>query len=198
MNEYSINIPADTDSMRINHLPFLLELNEFKGKDISIVDKCRLNSVFTGIDFDTLKKHSKADNLALFNEITKSYGEYTPKAIPTELNYEGKCYTLRIDFTLHPVDWDDDLKRAWDGFKDNPIDLVSFIYIEKGMAYGEGDEQQNPINPREARNEIFEKHLPLSTFLDIQGFFLWSYTVLQLHLTTEKNRKKQRIKRSLR
>jgi len=198
--EEIINIPAHIDEMRINHLPFLLERSKLpKSKnDISIIDKCKLNSLFTGIPLVKMKRYSASDNRELFDTIENCYETYVASPCPLELTYEGMTYTFRFDFTLHPVDWDDDYKTAQPEFENNPIDIVSFAYIEKGMAYGESDEQQNPKNPRHLRNEVFKKHLPLSTFLDIQGFFLLSYNVLQLYLTTEKIQHLQKKVESLR
>jgi hypothetical protein len=196
MVEDIINVPAHIDDMRIDKLSFLLERTKFpKSKnDISIVDKCKLNSMFTQIELSKMKQYSSQANKDLFNTIEDCYETYEPKAIPLELEYEGKKFTLRIDFTQHPVDWADDLQQAQDDFINNPIDLVSFMYIEEGLSYGEADPHQNVLNPRSVRNEIFAKHLPLSTYLDIQGFFLASWNVVRLYLTVEKSklRKKER------
>ena len=191
-----INIPESTDEMRIEHLKFLLELAKFDDEP-NIIDKCRLNSIFTGIPIQKMKRYSATDNKNLFDSINEVFAKHTTKPCPLELTYEGQTYTFRFDFTLHPIDWDDDYKNAQDKFEENPIDLVSFCYIEKGMSYGESDEQQNPKNPRSVRNEVFKKHLPLSTYLDIQAFFLLSYNVLQRYLTTERLHESIRKIRSL-
>lgn len=193
----TINIPASVEEMRIKHLPFLLQLHDVSHvpiDDLEIKEVCRLNSIITEIPEAQLKRYTPIDNRNLLKKIIETIGVYTPKPCPDYLQFNGVKYTFRGDFTKHPVDWADDLSHAQKRFVDNPIDIVSFCYIEEGLSYGEPDEHQNPKNPRSKRNEIFREHLPLSTFLDIQAFFLLSYKELKQYLTRAK---RQRLKRML-
>lgn len=193
----TVYIPASFDEMRIKHLPFLLQLHDISHIPIDELDfkeVCRLNALITDVPESQLKRYTAIDNKRLLIKIIQTIGKYETKPCPSELNFNGVTYTFRGDFTKNPVDWADDLSYAEKSFSDNPIDIISFCYIEKGMSYGEPDEHQNPKNPRSKRNEVFREHLPLSTFLDIQAFFLLSYKELRLYLTRAKN---QRLKRML-
>lgn len=200
MESEIVNIPESLDEMRIKHLPFLLALHEISHipiDEIPILEVVRLNAMITELPKSTLNRYTGKANRDLFRTIVSVIKEYKQKPIPNELTFEGVTYTLRPDFTKHPIDWADDLQHAEKNFKDNPIDIVSFCYIEQGMTYGEPDEHQNSKNPRSVRNKVFEKHLPLSTYLDIQAFFLWSWQELQPYLTKEKLRKQIRMLKSI-
>jgi hypothetical protein len=173
----TITIPESISEMRIKHLPFLLELNDISHipvDEIDIVEVARLNSIITGTSFEQHKRYTGISNRNVFKKILEVIAQYKQDRCPDFLEYNGVKYTFRADFTKHPVDWADDLSHAEKNFAKNPIDIISFCYIEDGMSYGEPDQHQNPKNPRAERNKVFEEHLPLSTFLDIQAFFLWS------------------------
>jgi hypothetical protein len=192
MGSETVNIPESPDEMRLRHLPFLLGLHEVSHipiDEIPTLEVCRLNSIITGVPREKLGRYTGKANRDLFKTVLEVIKEYKPKPIPQEIEFNGQVYTLRGDFTKNPIDWADDLQHAEQHFKDNPADLVSFCYIEKGMEYGQPDGHQNPINPRSKRNKVFEEHLPLSTFLDIQAFFLWSWHELQPFLIKEKLKK---------
>lgn len=177
-----IKIQASIEDMRIDKLPFFLALAELGTTDIDIVDQCKLNAIFTGIELDQMKKYSADANRDLFDTIM-SVCKHEPKPIPLELTYEGQKYTFRhLDFTHNSIDWIDDLRNAQENFKTNPIDLVSFCYIEDGLSYGEPDEHQNQKNPRSVRNEVFAKHLPITIYFDVSAFFLLSWNAVQQFL----------------
>lgn len=192
MKAKTINIPQTVADMRIKHLPFLLELRELvnKGEDLHIIEICKLNSKYTGIPYNELKEYSKDQNRKLFKHILDTFDTYEPGKVPLSLEYEGAKYVFNMDFSKMPVVWFLDVDSI--NFEENPADLISFCYIEEGHKYGETDEHQNLTNPRSQRNEVFEKHLPLNTFLDIQGFFLESWSVLQKWSTKAKSLAKER------
>lgn len=202
MQTETIEIPESASEMRIKHLPFLLALIDFEGMepaDIPIEDIVHLNALFLGVEIRKLYRYQPEDNRRLFMEINSRLSEHVSQPLPLRLEYEGKAYTLRNPFIENPVDWKMDLIEAEPGFKDDPIDIVSFCYVEEGMAYGESTEQQTQKNPRHVRNAVFREHLPLSTFLDIQAFFLKSWPELQKCSTQEKIKREQakRLKRKL-
>ena len=192
MQTETIEIPENAHEMRIKHLPFLLALIDFEGMepaDIPIEDIVRLNAMFLCLEVRQLSRYKPEDNRTLFMEINQRLNQHEPQAIPLRLEYEGKAYTLRNPFIENPVDWKMDLIDAEPNFKDDPIDIISFVYVEEGMAYGESTEQQTQKNPRSVRNAVFREHLPLSTFLDIQAFFLKSWPELRLSSIMAKNRR---------
>jgi len=189
-----IRIPEDVHSMKVHHVHFLLELKKFEDKDPSDAEMCRMNALFTELDLKTVQRFNKRDNKKIWNEIVQSFGNYKPKKkIPAKLEYDGKVYTFRSDFTKFPTDWFIDYSGA--NFELDPIDLISFVYIEEGLSYGEVDKHSNIINPRAERNEVFKKHLPLDTYLDIEGFFLKSWSVLApLLIQTQKGKRRKKPK----
>lgn len=192
MESNTIKVPINVDEMRIRHLPFLTMLNDLKGEEPKIEDVVEMNSKFTGVPIGKMKRYTPRDNMNLFNQILKSFDTYIQKAIPTELDYEGQKYNFVTDFTKLPVDWFVDMTDA--DFEENPIDIMAFCFIEDGLTYGEPDEFENVINPRFKRNDIFKKHVPLSLFLDVQGFFLLNWNVflkLQAQKRKEETQKKK-------
>lgn len=186
-----IRIPDSVHSMKVHHVHFLLELKKFEDKDPTDAEMCRMNALFIDMDLAIVKRFPRRDNKKIWNEIVESFGHYQPKEkIPAYLIYDGKKYTFRSDFTKFPTDWFIDYSDA--NFELNPIDLISFCYIEEGLSYGEVDEHSNIINPRADRNKVFKEHLPLDTYLDIEGFFLRSWNVLEKLLTQHQKGRKRK------
>ena len=187
----TITIPPTINDMRINHLPFLLKLREF-GKVPPHKEICKMNASFTGVPYGQMKRYTQEANKNLFNEIVKSFDGYQQKPIPLSLEYEGVKFNFISDFTKLPYEWFIDESEV--DFMENPIDLVSFCYIEDGMTYGEADEHQNVLNPRSVRSKIFEKNIPLNLYLDIQGFFLLNWNVLMKSSQEARSQRKSKKK----
>ena len=194
MESNIIKVPINVDEMRIRHLPFLTMLNNLDG-EAKIEDIVEMNSKFTGIPIGKMRRYTPKDNITLYNQILKSFNSYIQKPIPTDLTIksdDGEVikYNFVTDFTKLPVDWFVDMSEA--DFESNPIDIMAFCFIEDGLSYGEPDEFENVINPRSKRNEVFRSHVPLSLFLDVQGFFLLNWNVfqkLQIERKKEETRK---------
>jgi len=193
MESNTIKVPINVDEMRIRHLPFLTMLNNLDG-EAKIEDIVEMNSKFTGIPIGKMRRYTPKDNITLYNQILKSFNSYIQKPIPTDLTIksdDGEVikYNFVTDFTKLPVDWFVDMSEA--DFENNPIDIMAFCFIEDGLSYGEPDEFENVINPRSKRNEVFRSHVPLSLFLDVQGFFLLNWNVF-LKLQTERKKEETR------
>ena len=193
MESNIIKVPINVDEMRIRHLPFLTMLNNLDG-EAKIEDIVEMNSKFTGIPIGKMRRYTPKDNITLYNQILKSFNSYIQKPIPTDLTIksdDGEVikYNFVTDFTKLPVDWFVDMSEA--DFENNPIDIMAFCFIEDGLSYGEPDEFENVINPRSKRNEVFRSHVPLSLFLDVQGFFLLNWNVF-LKLQTERKKEETR------
>lgn len=56
----------------------------------------------------------------------------------------------------------------------SPLDVLSLIYIEEGMKYGQVDDRNRVMNPKDKRMEVFED-FPGDEFLNVFAFFLTSY-----------------------
>jgi len=194
--EQKIEIPSKVEYMEIKHVHFMLELTKFKGTEPGANDIARLNALFTGVPLVKMKRFSPRANRNLLNQIMTAVQTYQQSAIPIFLEYPNPDYNKQIhsedkktirynfikDFTNLPVDWFQDMDQAV--FDENPVDLMAFCFIEDGLEYGHPDGQNNVINPRSKRNEVFLKHVPLNLYLDVQAFFLASWNVLQ-KLSTE-------------
>ncbi len=196
MESNTIKVPINVDEMRIRHLPFLTMLNNLEGEP-KIEDVVEMNSKFTGVPIGRMRRYTVRDNMNLYNQILNSFNTYIQKPIPTDLTIktdggEVVKYNFVTDFTKLPVDWFVDMSEA--DFENNPIDIMAFCFIEDGLSYGEPDKHENVINPRSKRNEVFRSHVPLSLFLDVQGFFLLNWNVfqkLQIERKKEETRKQK-------
>jgi len=186
-SEIKIKIPSSVQNMQIKHVKYLhglsrlvedQEVKDYDSVEPSDEELCYLLSVFTGITMDVFKVTTKLDNLELFQVINGVFKTYIKNlTIPDHLEYEGQRYTLQTDFTKLPTSWFMDLSVSdWD---ENPEDLMSFCYIEEGMTYGETDKHGGIVNPRAKRNEVFNKHVPLDLYLDVNGFFLDKWSLLR-------------------
>lgn len=199
-----INIPLSTEDLRIKHLPALLAFADFKGKEydeITIQERLNVNSLFTGIPIDELKKYKLSSNNQLFNGISNSFSNFkTSKTGPLrELIFDIKDpnnperiikqkYHFVSDFTKLPTGWFVDATNI--DFKKEPIRIPAMCYFEEGMNYAEQDQYLNILNSSLNRVKIFEEQLPLNVFLDVQVFFLLSYAEwMNLSTASEKRRK---------
>lgn len=163
--------------LRIDKLEYFEILHNVKDLElIPIRDRVKLNSVFTGLDEKYLLTVTKQSNYKLSKAINELVEQYTPKAIPTKLKFDGQVYTLREDLGKMPTAFWVDISNQ--DIEKNPIRMASSIYIEEGMQYSELDANKNWLNPVSKRDKIFKEQLPLETYLDIQGFFLTKYNEL--------------------
>lgn len=186
--EYKIEIPAKVEYMRVKHIPFLLELQKYEKTEPTIGAITRMVSMFVEIPLVKLKRFPQNQIREVFNAIVKAFGTYKQSPIPMTLTYpneEGDEVEFEFikDFTKLPVDWFIDFDKV-ESLDDNPIEMMGFSYVEKGMEYGQADKHENVINPRSVRNKIFAEHLPLNVYMDVQAFFLSNWNILQ-QLSTE-------------
>jgi len=179
-----IKIPATVRDMTMKHLPFLewlVKLNE-ENRDILDLTPPELHeglALFTGIPKQQFGMYLLKSNYQLMEQILLAYGKRDDNTkIPYELTYEDKTYVFQSDFTKLPARWHVDTSEA--DVNENPIDIMSFCYVEKGMVYGQTGDHNVIINPRSGRNEVFEKHVDLELFLAVQAFFLESWNVLRI------------------
>jgi len=90
---------------------------------------------------------------------------------------EVKGLTFRMDYDKMSAGWWNHVNNL--NMKDNPMELLGLVYIEKGMGYAEVDKHSNVINPVIERQKILENELFLSDFLDVAAFFLNAYVILK-------------------
>ena len=198
-----IKIPASVKEMKLKHLPFLdwlVKLNEEKVDilDLPPVEIYEALELFTGIPKQQFGKYLLKSNYRLLEQILLAYGRREEVEIPYELEYDGNVYLFQSDFTKLPTRWHVDTSEA--DVNKTPVDIMSFCYVEKGMVYGQTGDHNVILNPRSGRNKVFQEHVNLELFLAVQGFFLESWSVLQIlpearqrHEAIEKRRQRMAI-----
>lgn len=194
-----IKIPKDITRMRINHLPFLSKLAELGEKEYSIREIREMNAAFLGVPFDQFPNYRPKDDMMIFKTICEAItnkgkqseqgetftapdgNEYIEP--DSEVEYNGITYTFRKDFTKLPTNWYMDVDIAFEvhgeGFEKMPELMAAFCYIEKGLRYSQKDENKVVVNSVMERAKVFKEHMPLNKFMNLQGFFLWKWNVLQ-------------------
>lgn len=193
-----IKIPKDITQMRIKHLAFVSKLAELGEKEYSIREVREMNAAFLQVPFDEFPNYRPMDDMKIFTTICKAINS-GPKQLdpntfvaadgneyiepPESVEYDGLTYTLRKDFTKLPTSWYMDIDIAFEihgeGFEQMPELMAAFCYIEKGLPYAQKDENKVVVNSVMDRAKVFTEHMPLNTFMNLQGFFLWRWNVLQ-------------------
>jgi hypothetical protein len=196
-----IRIPDTVKDMSVAHLPFymaLAELTPEDGKinetildDLDAVEIADLNVLFFGSDPGEFDIYTKASNKQILAEIAKSCTSYDPGEIVPEITINDITYVWQQDYSKMPVSFHRDISRA--DFQEHPLDLVGLCYVEEGFTYNQLDTQKNIVNPLRERGEVFRKYMSLDKYLDLQGFFLASYSVFRPYLKAKaalKNRRR--------
>ena len=208
-----IKIPKNITEMRIKHLAFISKLAELGEKEYSISEIRQMNAAFLQVPFDEFPNYRPKDDIRIFTTICKAISTKPKQANektfigpdgkeyiePDEsVEYNGIIYTLRKDFTKLPTSWYMDIDIAFEmhgeGFEKMPELMAAFCYIEKGLLYGQKDENKVVINSVMDRSKVFAEFMPLDKFMNLQGFFLWRWHVLQ-PLLMEARAKRKRIQR---
>ena len=172
VKQIEVKIPSKISGFRIKHFDALVKLDEIESPmDATITQKIEINSAFTGIPIEQLRQADVKSQNAVYTQIIKSLDTYVPKSIlPSSLTYEDKKFNLVKDFTKMPAGWFVDVSRM--DFEKYPSQLVAMCYIEDGMIYAQTDDNKNILNLSTDRGKIFEKHLPLNSYIDLTTFFL--------------------------
>lgn len=180
-----IKIPDTVKDMNLSHLPFFMALSEIvrdNKNDEEILEQmdpdevADLVTMFFSAEPGSFDCYTKEANKKLLLEIIKSCATYSKGDIKSSYTIDGVKYVWQPDYSEQPVSFHRDIKTA--DFKNNPLELIAFCYIEEGMIYNEYHEKTKTIlNSRKKRAKAFEGHISLQAFLDVQGFFLESYSV---------------------
>lgn len=136
----------------------------------TVMEKIKLISDYTGIKEEELLNIDVDGVNALFNTISSMLISHQYSPPPKELTLDGKEYTFVRNFGRMSAAWHRLVRVS--NFRKEPEKMAALCYIEKGMKYAEMGEHKEILNPTRDRTEIFLEHLPLSTFMDINNFFL--------------------------
>ena len=196
-----ISIPNAVKDMTVGQLPFYLALaelapqdgkiNESLLEDMEPIEVADLNTLFFSAEPGEFDIYTKESNKQILAEIALSCARYEVGEIQPEITLNGQKYIFVPDYSKMPVSFHRDISRA--DFKENPLDLFGFCYLEEGMLYNETDSNKNILNEYRKRGEAFRDSVTLSDYLDLQGFFLESYNVYRPYLKVKEARKNQRL-----
>lgn len=190
MDKKKYIIPKLKD-LRIDKLKYFEMIKDFKDiADFKVNDIVEINSVFTGLDYPFLRTVTKKQNYELFNKILDLVSKYKRQPLKDSITIKGQKYVRSESFNDMPTSFWLDLANQ--DIAENPIRIASCMYIEEGMEYSEINDKKVVLNPPAKRDEIFKEHLPLTDYLDMQGFFLPKYNELTALYMTAKE--KQRLK----
>lgn len=202
MKTIDIRVPGTVKEMTFQHLPFLEELGNIKNEGLEIDEipfkrMAEMISSFTNIPYVKVTELQEKSIMHLFIEIAKTFEmdvKHKEEALPLQIEVEGQEYELVDDFEKLPIKWRIDVSEAGDLIKEKPELIPAFLYIEKGMKYGELDDHKNIKNSIFKRAEIFKANMKLDLFLKAQGFFLQAWKNFEpLKETKERLRKNKDI-----
>jgi len=113
-----------------------------------------------------------------------SYKPQKPRDVIKTPNKSKKWYKLKRQTYVFKKDYDKMSYGWWEhvrqlNMKDNPLELIGLVYMEKGMGYSEVDKHDNVLNPVSERQKALVDKMNLADFLDIGAFFLNQYVILK-------------------
>lgn len=204
MDKYKIvKVPDTVEDMTIDHLPFFMAVSEIlpEGETeltmehLTAMDPhevADLITLFFGAEPGSFDQFEPKSNVRLLAELAHSCSTYVEKPIKPYYDIDGVRYVWQSDYSKQPTSFHRDISKA--DFKERPLDLMAFCYIEEGMIYNQIHPDTKAIlNERRIRGEKFRDHITLGDFLDVQGFFLTSYDVFTPYLKArEAKREKMR------
>lgn len=174
-----INLITNIEDLRIKHFEIYEHLKieeETIGKQIKVI------SCYTGISIEELSQVKAKDLNKLYRRILDVLSKYVPKELPLSITIQGQEFELVQEFKKLPAGWYIDADNNNVNLEGSPELLPAFCYIEKGMDYAEKDKHKSIINPLQPRAELFKEHFPLTTFIDLTGFFLHKWELLKKYL----------------
>lgn len=173
-------IPNSTASMTLEQLPFFIELAKFEDisiNDMTPIEIADLLVLFFREKSNAFDVYTPESNRRLLGEVMLSCAKHQSKPIKPSYTIDGITYEWVSDYSKVNTAFHRDVAMC--DFKENPYLLLGFCYIEKGMVYNELDKSEMIKNELRTRSEKLSKVITLSDYLDIQSFFLSSYSVLK-------------------
>lgn len=194
--EKKIKIPNSVNDMKIDQLPFYLELLEITGDKIKEdfitsldpVQVSDLNALFFRAEEGAFDIYDDASNRKVLSEILISSKKYDKGPLIDKIEVDGVDYVLSLDFTKQPVSFHRDISKI--DLKTNSEAILGLLYIEKGKVYNEIDPRTKIVlNPSKERVEKLKNHFSLAQFLDLQSFFLRNWQELKPFLNKRRREK---------
>lgn len=166
-----IKIPKRAEDLRIQHFKAFKEWNE---DEMETMDKARLVAAFTGKNIRSVMAIDINDFGKLYNHILSVLGKLKINSKPPqEIVINQVVYSLidphKTSAGWH-MDWGELVKNG--GFDKDPVKCACLFYHPKGHGYGEVDKNSNLVHSIKDKYDLFQNHLPLSTFIEASSFFL--------------------------
>jgi len=129
------------------------------------------------------------DIVAAFNAITTQLNSYKPQKPKQSIG----DYVFIMDYEKMSAGWWNHINHL--DMKNNPLELLGLVYLEKGRGYAEVDKHDNVINPVSERKKTLVDEMSLADFMDIAAFFLNQYVILkELHSGLNINQAMEELK----
>lgn len=187
MKVETIKIPKSTADMTMDHLPFFMNLAKFESVPFEQINPMQVSdmlSLFFSKPPEHFDRYTPNSNQRLFSEICASCALHQSKPIKTEVKVNSQVYKWVSDYSKVNTAFHRDISRC--DFVANPLEILAFCYIEDGLEYNQLDKSQSIINPRKDRAKALKDQFTLSDYLDIQAFFLSSWSELKRHLVSRR------------
>ena len=138
-------------------------------------------SIFSGLSKTKLYNVSARDIHVPFNHLIDllSYEPTEPSGV---VCLEGVKYVFNKTFEHNPTGQIIDLKLI-ESVYDDPIQVMSILYVEDGMTYNQSDENDRILNPSSVRKEVMSREFPGDEFLNVFAFFLHRFESLRVATT---------------
>jgi len=162
-----IKLPKKTEDLRIKHFKALS--NPVYDGDLTLRQINEFMSDFTGEHLNYIMSIDTNDLFKMFQHVKGLYADMHISKPPQVITLGGMEYELvnphKVGSGWH-MDWEKgDINK-------DPIWVACLFYYPKGVKYGSVDDNANLLYPIADRYKVFERELPLQTFLEASAFFL--------------------------
>jgi len=149
-------------------------------------------SIFSGVSKAELNKVSYRDLNTAFIHCISIVSDVEIKEPTGVIEANGQRYIF--DKEIHNVSTGQviDIKLIEDIYK-NPYELMAILYIEEGMKYNEEDEKGCVKNTLNKRVEVFKNEPIGEEFLNVMGFFLSDYIILNAAILGKSVKRSKKI-----
>lgn len=134
-------------------------------------------SIFSGLTKERLCTMHPTDIVRVFEHLIRILSDHDIKEPTGTVSIDGKKFVFDKDFNNYNTGSIIDMKLI-DSVYDDPYKVLSILYIEDGMTYGQLDDNDRALNPSKDRIKMFKDGFPGDEFLNVFGFFLDYYTKL--------------------
>ena len=182
MKTKQLRLPKTVNDLRIKHFKALTDPS-YEG-EMTLEDIAQFMADFTGEHINDIRQIDANDLINVCLHVKELYSEIHVNKPPQTIELGGSEYSL---INPHKVGsgWHMDFSKG--DIKKDPVWLACLFYYPTGVKYGATDENKNLLYPIKDRYKIFERELPLQTFIEASAFFLTKIE-RSMRLSTEKQK----------